>query len=233
MTHPCKICNTRRRESVEGCINPKCNICSKCIKSENAYSEYICVNTFQISKEDLKKLERYFAVDGSYYYDRDQITQMVIENSNNRNVERVMKQKIRKDNLMNKLRDVKLQYKKNSICDAYIKYGSPDLKTVVEILIQKQTDRGERFTKMIKYLEKHNMIYDDKIPCFEDYLNKTIELRDIRDNYEIDIFLVNETDYINLLLKYDRDTARELAINESIKTHGINKFNNCFSINFD
>jgi uncharacterized protein Usg len=233
MSHPCKICNIRRRESFEVYINPKCNICSKCIKCENAYSEYICENTFEISKEDLKKLEKYIGVDGICYYDREQITKMVIETSNNKNVERDMKQKIRKDILMNKLRDLKLQYKKNSICDAYIKYGSPDLKTVVENLVQKQTDRGVRFTKMIKYLEKHNMRYDDKIPCFEDYLNENIELRDIRDNYEIDIFLVNETDYINLLLKYDRDTARELAINESIKTHGINKFNNCFSINFD
>lgn len=233
MSNPCKICNIRRIEKIDNYINFEFDICLKCIKCQNVYSEHTCKSTFEIPSEDLAKLTKYVDHCGTYYYDRDQITKLAIESSNDINIEKDMWLKIRKDLLMDKLKSMKLQYKKNSICDAYIKYGSPDLKTVVENLVQKQTERSIRFSKMTKYLEKHQLCYNDKLPCFEDYLNGHIGLNEINTNYEIDTFLINETNYTHLLTKYDRETARELAINESIRTHGLNKFNDCFNIDFD
>ena len=60
---------------------------------------------------------------------------MNLEYSYHKNINNIENKKYeRKKKLFKILKDSKLEYKKNSICDIYIKYGMPKINDVINIL---------------------------------------------------------------------------------------------------
>lgn len=223
MFKSCKICNIKRKDKTYNNYNS--NICLKCIINNSVYTEYDCVHIFELDKTNLKNLTVYIK-DNIKYYKKDDVINLIIVLNNVKdydakyikNINKIMLQKIRRSNLLKYLHDNKITYKRSCISDAYIKYGSPNFEFVINFIEQQQTEQTERYVKLIKLLNKHNITFDEKIPCFNDYINNKLDLDCVLNNYDIEIMIVYTTDYINLLLNYDKYTAREIAFNNLINS---------------
>lgn len=69
MEKACLVCNIKRRTNVDKNI---ADICNKCINN-SVYDEEVCINTFELSSSDLKKIKYYITSSGMIFYNRDEI----------------------------------------------------------------------------------------------------------------------------------------------------------------
>jgi|LakMenEpi03Aug12_release.lakeMendotaPanAssembly.Ray.scaffolds.fasta_scaffold424444_2 hypothetical protein len=199
----CKICNKRNSP----------NICKKCIKNNNVYSINILKETFEISDSDIKTLPSYIGPNNIIFYSRDDVIKIISDIYKTKKSASIeLKQKIRKKELFDKLKENKLEYKKNSICDAYIKFGSPNINEVVDILLKNQLDEINRFICLIDELNKRNINYDNRIPIFKKYIKNEIDIDETIKIAETEKFLIENTNYLSLLKIYDNNIARDLAL---------------------
>ena len=133
---------------------------------------------------------------------------------------KINNQKIRENNLLKKLKKLKLEYKSNTLCDIYIKYGNIDIKTVIQSLEKESYEKSLNLMNLVKELKKNNVKYDNKIPSFNNYiktgknLKKTIELG------KIESILIDNTNYLELLKIYPQIDAIDMASIEYIEKYG-------------
>lgn len=199
----CKICNKRKSP----------NICKKCIKNNNVYSINILKETFEISDSDIKTLPSYVGPNNIIFYSRDDVIKIISDIYKTKKSASIeLKQKLRKKELFDKLKENKLEYKKNSICDAYIKFGSPNINEVIDILLKNQLDEINKFIFLINELNKRNISYDSRIPIFKSYIKNEIDINETIKIAETEKFLIENTNYLSLLKIYDNNIAKDLAL---------------------
>jgi len=199
----CKICNKRKSP----------NICKKCIKNKNVYSINILKETFEISDSDIKTLPPYVGPNNIIFYSRDDVIKIISDIYKTKKSASIeLKQKLRKKELFDKLKENKLEYKKNSICDAYIKFGSPNINEVIDILLKNQLDEINKFIFLIDELNKRNISYDSRIPIFKTYIKNEIDINETIKIAETEKFLIENTNYLSLLKIYDNNIAKDLAL---------------------
>jgi hypothetical protein len=199
----CKICNKQKSP----------NICKKCIKNNNVYSINILKETFEISDSDIKTLPSYIGPNNIIFYSRDDVIKIISDIYKTKKSASIeLKQKIRKKELFDKLKENKLEYKKNSICDAYIKFGSPNINEVIDILLKNQLDEINKFIFLIDELNKRNISYDNRIPIFKTYIKNDIDINETIKIAETEKFLIDNTNYLSLLKIYDNNIAKDLAL---------------------
>jgi len=199
----CKICNKRKSP----------NICKKCIKNNNVYSINILKETFEISDSDIKTLPSYVGPNNIIFYSRDDVIKIISDIYKTKKSASIeLKQKLRKKELFDKLKENKLEYKKNSICDAYIKFGSPNINEVIDILLKNQLDEINKFIFLIDELNKRNISYDSRIPIFKTYIKNEIDIDETIKIAETEKFLIENTNYLSLLKIYDNNIAKDLAL---------------------
>jgi hypothetical protein len=132
---------------------------------------------------------------------------------------------LRKKQLFDHLNDKKLAYVKNGICDAYIRYGTPSLETVIHDIQTNSDKHIERLKKLIKRLKKEGEKYDEKNIYYQNYIKNG---GDIEYNVNEGIkewFYINKTNYPELLANYkDEDRAQAKAYNTYIKKYGPDKY---------
>lgn len=132
---------------------------------------------------------------------------------------------LRKKQLFDKLTDNKLEYTKDGICDSFIKFGVPELNTVIKDVQQKTDVQSKRLGILIKRLRKEGEIYDENNTYYKKYIKYGGDI-----DYHIDEgikewFYVHKTKYIEYIKCYkDEDKAQAKAFNDYIKTGGHDKY---------
>lgn len=144
----------------------------------------------------------------------------------------------RKIKLLNKLKDMKLNYVSGGICGEYINYGKHDINFVINELLKKQTSKYDRLYLLLNELRNKNLEYDDRIPSYQKYLKYGGELEKIINNGQIEKILIDETDFLEIKNDNDSEIAREIASVNFINSGKNNKIVNNYiskknSIKFD
>ena len=233
MESPCKVCNIRRKMQFQDILNKKFNVCIKCIEVQNVYSDEICREHFEISQEELIGIESYVGSDSLTYYNSQQIFSLIKKSNDvdNKKIAQIQ----RKKNLIQELAKRKLEYKFDKNIEASLKFdskfGSVQINKIIEKIECEQSERQKKFTQLIDFLRENNILYDATYPCFENFLSSNISLEDFFAQYEIEHYLINNTKYLELLKIYDTQSAREIALCESLKK-GKNKYT-AFTLSFD
>lgn len=130
----------------------------------------------------------------------------------------------RKQKLAKKLKELKLTFTKNKICEEYINFGTPDLDTVIKSLLSKQNLENDRLCILLETLKKKKLEYDAKIPVYAKYIKKGGEIDKVIENGELERLLIKETNYLAVLDMTDSDTAKEIAMcsaNKKSKNTGL------------
>lgn len=133
---------------------------------------------------------------------------------------KILKQKKREEMLMKKIKDLKIDYGPCRVSEGFIKYGISTLDNVVQYFIDVQNKKDKRVCKLISYLDAHNMCYNNNIPAYAKYIDQGGDLDRIIRDAKIETFLIDETEYLNLLKKYDSDTAKEIALMNYVQNGG-------------
>ena len=188
------------------------SLCEKCITNFEIYTDnsiknknIICIfNTLKkpiyINSKTFKKIKFY-----------------ILKKKNNINQLR------RKQELFKTLKEYKLEYKKHSICDIFIKYGIPKIQDVINILEKDNIDTISNLTYLSIELNKLNLKFDKKLPSHFNYiknggnLNKTIEIG------KIENIIINNTEYLEYLKKHSNEDALDMACIEYIDLKGNNE----------
>jgi len=232
----CSICNKNINA-----IELSNTICNKCAKI-NSYSKQTCIETFEIDEEDLHDIKVYKNLEGNELYSKDDIIDLIIKTNTNeltkRTCQKTLNEKIRRDNLMKMLKEHKLEYIKNGICDAYIKYASPSLEDVLNILQEKRIEKRERMIVLLDKLKLLDIEYLDTVFAFKDYINNGGSIDEAIKEGNIEIFLMKETNYLELLKQHEREDAKEIALINYVSSGGnnetlLNVIKRTMTINFD
>jgi len=117
----------------------------------------------------------------------------------------------RKIKLLEELNEKKLTYKKGNLCDAYIKYGSPSLEHVINTLYTEQINTNNRLHLLIQKLKKHNLQYNNLLPCFNKFVKNGGNIDKVIQESQIEQIFVEHTQYLQYLKHNDIKTAKYLA----------------------
>ena len=132
---------------------------------------------------------------------------------------------LRKKHLFDELSENKLEYKKNGICDAYIKYGKHNINDVIDIMKNKNLKEEQRLRILLKKLKKENELYDENISYYRDYIKNGGNINYAVSNGIKEWFYINKTNYIELLEQYrNEDIAKSYALNTYLKKEGRDRY---------
>lgn len=128
----------------------------------------------------------------------------------------------RKILLHSKLKELKLEYKKHSICDVFLKYGTPDIDTVLKTLEQDNMIKSNNLMKLSRELGKYKLEYDDKVPSYINYVKNGGDLDDTIKIGKVEQIVMKSTNYLTYLKEYSNDDALDMAAIEYIESNGSN-----------
>jgi hypothetical protein len=152
----------------------------------------------------------------------------MIKTSDNKPIIHYTKQQkiiLRKKQLFNKLSDNKLEYKKNSICDMYIKYGKFSINEIIDTMKDKEYKETRRLKLLLKKLEKEGEVYDENISYYIDYIKNGGDINYTISNGIKEWFYINKTKYLEFLKRFkDEDIAKTYAFNDYIKHNSYDKY---------
>lgn len=212
MNNKCIICFKLIKNNVT--TIPQVEICDNCIDSDDIYSRITCLDVFELNLKELDNIKKYYDINKNIYYIRKDIIKL-ISNQNNISIRKgniELKEKKRKLDLTNKMKMYKLDNTNNSICRTHIKFGFPTLDETINLLIETQNEENKRMHILLDELEKNDLNYNPTLPCYLNYIQNKCSLKKTLQIAETEIFLANNTEYINLLEKYDNETAKEIAL---------------------
>lgn len=132
---------------------------------------------------------------------------------------------IRKRELFNQLNNNKLEYTGGGICDAFIKFGTPSLNTVIQD-VQKKTDvQMDRLTQLIKCLKKEGECYNENVSYYKQFIKNGGDINYYVEEGIKEWFYVNKTNYLEYLKFYkDVDRAQTKAFNEYVRKNGMDRY---------
>ena len=126
--------------------------------------------------------------------------------------------------LHSKLKEFKLEYRKHSICDVFLKYGTPDINTVMETLERDDISKSNNLMQLTKALGKHKLEYNEKVPSYVNYVINGTDLNTAVKIGRIEQIIMNDTNYLEYLREYSNDDALDMAAIEYIESKGPNDF---------
>lgn len=131
---------------------------------------------------------------------------------------------IRKKQLADKLAEHKLHVK-GSDCDNYIKFGTSSIDDVITSIEKRENEETKRLKNLLVELRKKNLLYDDRVSWYVNYVKRGGDLNKAIKNGEIEWFYLNKTDYIELLKIYkNEDVAQSKALTRYVAKHGKDKY---------
>jgi len=132
---------------------------------------------------------------------------------------------LRKKELFDELSDNKLEYKKNGICDSFIKFGTPSLNVVIQTVQEKTDSETNRLIKLIKRLKRENELYDKNNSYYKKYIRNGGDIEYHVNEGIIEWFYCHKTDYIKLLGKYkNANIAEAKAFNRYVQKYGNDRY---------
>jgi Zn-finger nucleic acid-binding protein len=118
-----------------------------------------------------------------------------------------------------------MEYKKNGICDAYIKFGYPELNDIVQTIQTKSEIEMSRLSKLLRRLRKEDEEYDENNTYYKKYIKDGGDINFIISEGIKEWFYIKKTNYLELLKLYkSEDIAQSKAYNQYIKQHGSDKY---------
>lgn len=138
------------------------------------------------------------------------------------------KQQNREYHLMQNMKELKLEYDSCRITNGYIKYGKPSLDTVLKYLTDKQNKKNIRMYRLINFLDKNGTYYNSILPSHSKYINHGGNLHTVLNDGIFETFLIDNTDYIFLLKKYDHEKAKEIALIKYVQNGGSHELSQKF-----
>jgi hypothetical protein len=129
---------------------------------------------------------------------------------NTKNIANI-KEESRKIQIMDALKENKLENIKPSLCKSYIKFESPSLEDIIELFKKEQNNKETRLENLIKELKLSGKKYDDNVPSYLKYVKEGGSIKYAIEEGEIERSLVYATKYLHYLKHNDVQTARYLA----------------------
>jgi hypothetical protein len=119
----------------------------------------------------------------------------------------------------------KLEFKNYGDIYSYINYGKPALETVLENELSKLNNKNNRRIILANKLKTLNIRVDESLKSCYEFVNglATKSLDEIVRCIEVESFLKNETNYIELCNKYSSELAKDIAIRQYASTHKLPK----------
>jgi hypothetical protein len=161
-----------------------------------------------------------------------------IQKKNIRNINKIKNKKIRKKILKIYLNKMKFKYLKNPISEAFIKYGKPDFQFVMEKYENQNTIQNTRMCELLEFLDINDFEYNSQLSSLNTYIKNGGILKNTLDDAKFELYLIENSDFLELKQKYDEETAKDKAIISYLNNGGNNiiaknYFKNKISINFD
>jgi len=208
--------------------------CDNCIKTQAFCSKSKCRLIFLLNDDDMKNL-KYLYINNknnkSQFYLYKDIEQVVLNKYGSFDkLNEMYEQKVdvkgkkdgkgltaehkRKQELISALNQNKLEFQNHGDCYSYVKYGTPDIETVIQNMLVKLKRVSERRIELAKLLSDNGVPFNEEFgPCYNyihdiGYKNLAETVQDA----EIDHFLRTNTNYVSLLKKYNREVASEVAL---------------------
>ena len=129
----------------------------------------------------------------------------------------------RKEQLLNRLKEEKLDFANNSLCDIYINYGMIDLDTLIEDMQKTNESKSKNFIILNNELNKRNLSFNNKVPSFSKYIKSGKNLNECIRIGIIESLVIDKTNYLDNLKKYSKEDALDMAAIEYIDNVGYNK----------
>lgn len=233
-------------------------LCPNCKNSSKLYSKTFCLQQLLLSNDDLLPLKYLYANNKTKYYLDDDIENIIKikfdKIQENKKKKLIRKKKVelqqleRKKELIKCFADYKLECRSFGDCFTYIKYGYPDIKTVIQNEINKSIELSHRKEILYNELQKFDLPYIEarNSICY-DYVNgiSNKSLQDTINDAKIENFFMIHTEYLELQKIYPDDIAKEKALSNYInKTDEFNRheiadklfnklFNKAFTVSID
>lgn len=182
-------------------------------KKQNVY--ILCLECFDSNKYlELSKIPSMYNINDVkiFYVEKKLYIEKIEEKYLLRKNNLKLKRDGRRDLLMKKIKDMKLDYNKN-ICDSYIKFGTTELNDVISMLYNRQIEKNNNLCTLLNELRNRNLEYDDKIPSYKKFLKSGKNLNKTIEDAELEKILIAETDYLSIADDINSDTAKEISLN--------------------
>lgn len=108
---------------------------------------------------------------------------------------------------------------KSSLCSSYIKFGIPNIQTIIEELTNIQNSKNKKKIILINKLREIGEKYDENIPIYNDFINNNTDINNVIKYCKLDKFLYYNTDYNKFLKKTTVNKARDLASNQYLNNN--------------
>ncbi|QKF93621.1 XPA domain-containing protein [Fadolivirus algeromassiliense] len=233
----CENCNTIMNLSVfDNDLKDKYYLfCKKCIKDMKICSKSKCKKIFLFNDLDLKNLKKIYIDTNSahQFYLFSDVEQLIINKYESIDVldklikqrhqekqkrnNKIINQKIEREKKLKELFIVnKLEYKNYGDCYSYIHYGEPSLEQVLENELNKLKIKNQRRILLANELYKLHIPLDENLKSCYEFINNlsSKELHDVVRCIEVEYFLKNNTNYMELSKIHGHAIAQEMAIRE-------------------
>jgi len=125
----------------------------------------------------------------------------------------------RKNEIIKLFRNHKLKFKYIGDSYSYINYGKPSIEYILENEQKKIMKKNKRRIKLAKHLMKLNIPLDENIEACHNYINMIgcLSLNETIKEIEIEHFLLENTNYKDILINNKKEKAQSLAFEEYMK----------------
>lgn len=218
-------------------------LCKICKTKNKLYSKSDCTNLL-LNHNDLQTLRQIYISNANTtqkLYDSNDIHKLINTKYGNMNhLTNIIKNKnlkvslkkeknhlikeARKKELVSAFYDNKLDFYDYGDCYSYINYGKPSVDTIIKnelLKVHKKNDRRLYILNLIKNHNKKakdNLVYNEEYTAIYEYINgrNNYSSSEIIRSIEVELFLRNNTDYLQLRDGNNEDEAIEKALSKYI-----------------
>lgn len=134
------------------------------------------------------------------------------------------KKLFRKNILLERLKEEKLEYINNSICDIYVNYGMLEIDYVIESIKKIDESKSRNYIILNNELNKKNIKLNKSVPSFNNFIKYGKNLNECIRIGIVESIVINETNYLSNLKKYSRDDSLDMAAIEYLDNFGPNEY---------
>jgi hypothetical protein len=211
----CGLCNNNISNiyNTDKLIN---NLTNKKINKKNIY--IACQNCINIEEYEVLKIKKSFDfskfylkifINNNNYYVLSNEWKDFLKNSLYKN-----KEELRRKEIDSILREQRLDNIKPNMYASYVKFGVPNIETLISTFKREQSDKEDRLLKLIKELKKSGKEYDENIPMHEKYIKEGGDIKKIIEESDLEKSLIYNTNYKHYLKHNTVQIARYLATME-------------------
>ena len=141
-----------------------------------------------------------------------------------RNILKDNKKFLRKELLLERLKEEKLEYINNSVCDIYVNYGMIEIDYVIDSIKKIDESKSRNYIILHNELNKKNIKLNNNVPSFKKFIKYGKDLNECIRIGIVESIVINKTNYLSNLKKYSRDDSLDMAAIEYLDNFGANEY---------